>query len=520
MLQSNQWQINVEQVNSQQDILNKISKDLNNQHEKLSTLNKVLLADINEVNLVLPKDDERQDLTQICIDKSWLDGIELQHQEYQSLINSYQVSQQQIDELKNTLVLLGQEKEQQQQAVELFTSSSLIKSQVLSNNNELRVTFFSDHGFMCSNEQNYDFVMEKLNTQKLNQDFTLESIRQEVNCIKLIEQEQKGQLTISNEQFNTLSLTFQQLNTAWEKQLNTSVFIHEKELLTALLTPEKQQQLMDNITSVSDNIKEAKILIAQADKIALELAHTQKFLSEQGVIDFELAIADKNQGNLSSQLKNNQQQFGKLSQQLAYDRENNSQHSQLNKNIAFAKVSLDDLSYLNSLIGSADGAKFRRFAQGLTLANLVILANQQLLQLYSRYQLQCQQTDNLALEVIDTWQGDNARDIKTLSGGESFLISLALALALSDLVSNKHSIDSLFLDEGFGTLDNNTLEVALNALDNLNASGKMIGVISHVDALKERIAVQIKVKKLSGLGISSLDKKYEFQIPTADNTTH
>ena len=520
LLQSNQWQINVEQVNSQQDILNKFSKDLNNQHEKSSTLNKVLLADINEVNLVLPKDDERQNLTQICIDKRWLDGIELQHQEYQSLIHSYQVSQQQIGELKNTLVLLGQEKDQQQQAVELFTSSSLIKSQVLSNNNELRVTFLSDHGFRCSNEQNYDFVVEKINKQKLNQDFTLETIRQEVNRIKLVEQEQKGQLKTSSEQFNTLSLTFQQLNTAWEKQLNTSVFTYEKELVTALLAPEKQQQLMDNITSVSDNIKEAKILIAQADKIALELAHTQKFLSEQGVVDFELTMADKNQENVSSQLKNNQQQFGKLSQQLAYDRENNSQHSQLNKNIAFAKVSLDDLSYLNSLIGSADGAKFRRFAQGLTLANLVTLANQQLLQLFSRYQLQCQQADNLALEVIDTWQGDNARDIKTLSGGESFLISLALALALSDLVSNKHSIDSLFLDEGFGTLDNNTLEVALNALDNLNASGKMIGVISHVDALKERIAVQIKVKKLSGLGISSLDKQYEFHIPTADNTTY
>jgi exonuclease SbcC len=77
-------------------------------------------------------------------------------------------------------------------------------------------------------------------------------------------------------------------------------------------------------------------------------------------------------------------------------------------------------------------------------------------------------------------------------------------------VSNKTSIDSLFLDEGFGTLDNNTLEVALDALDNLNASGKMIGVISHVDALKERIGVQIKVKKLSGLGVSSLEKQYQF----------
>ena len=166
---------------------------------------------------------------------------------------------------------------------------------------------------------------------------------------------------------------------------------------------------------------------------------------------------------------------------------------------------------MNGLVGSAQGDKFRRFAQGLTLAHLVYLANQQLNRLHGRYQLQCQSSDTLALEVLDTWQADTVRDTKTLSGGESFLVSLALALALSDLVSAKTSIDSLFLDEGFGTLDNDTLEIALDALDNLNASGKMIGVISHVDTLKERIAVQIKVKKLSGLGVSCLDKQFKFE---------
>ena len=88
--------------------------------------------------------------------------------------------------------------------------------------------------------------------------------------------------------------------------------------------------------------------------------------------------------------------------------------------------------------------------------------------------------------------------------------SLALALALSDLVSHKVSIDSLFLDEGFGTLDKETLDIALDALDNLHASGKTIGVISHIDAMKERIPVQIKVRKKSGVGISELDRTYKF----------
>jgi len=112
---------------------------------------------------------------------------------------------------------------------------------------------------------------------------------------------------------------------------------------------------------------------------------------------------------------------------------------------------------------------------------------------------------DLEMEVLDMWQGDVARDTRTLSGGESFLVSLALALALSDLVSFKTSIDSLFLDEGFGTLDGETLEIALNALDSLNASGKMIGVISHVEALKERIPLQIRVAKSVGIGFSTVE---------------
>lgn len=164
--------------------------------------------------------------------------------------------------------------------------------------------------------------------------------------------------------------------------------------------------------------------------------------------------------------------------------------------------------HLNSLIGAADGAKYRKFAQGLTLDHLVYLANQQLARLHGRYQLARRSSGELELEVIDTWQGDVARDCKTLSGGESFLVSLALALALSDLVSHSTSIDSLFLDEGFGTLDGETLEIALDALDSLKASGKMIGVISHVEALKERIPVQLKVSKGVGLGYSSLERQF------------
>ena len=178
--------------------------------------------------------------------------------------------------------------------------------------------------------------------------------------------------------------------------------------------------------------------------------------------------------------------------------------------LEIAKVAqqVEDWGYLNALIGSKEGDKFRKFAQGLTLDNLVHLANQQLTRLHGRYLLQRKASEALEVEVVDTWQADAVRDTRTLSGGESFLVSLALALALSDLVSHKTRIDSLFLDEGFGTLDSETLDTALDALDALNASGKTIGVISHVEAMKERIPVQIKVKKINGLGYSKLESVF------------
>ena len=166
---------------------------------------------------------------------------------------------------------------------------------------------------------------------------------------------------------------------------------------------------------------------------------------------------------------------------------------------------------LHELIGSSDGKKYRLFAQSLTFNQLVQQANRQLQNMSDRYLLK--QTDDapLQLDVIDQYQGGTVRSAKNLSGGESFIVSLALALGLARMSSKTTRIDSLFLDEGFGTLDEDALDVALNALASLQQEGKLIGVISHVAALKERISTQIKVEPkhnghsvLHGSGISHL----------------
>ena len=153
---------------------------------------------------------------------------------------------------------------------------------------------------------------------------------------------------------------------------------------------------------------------------------------------------------------------------------------------------------LEKLIGSAGGAEFNTFAQGLTLAQLVQLANRYLNQLNPRYQIRRVPQTDLDVEILDRDQADNVRPVKTLSGGETFLVSLALALGLSDIAGRKIRIESLFIDEGFGTLDPQTLDTAITTLENLQATGKMIGIISHVEALKDRIGTQVQVVRLPG----------------------
>ncbi len=165
-----------------------------------------------------------------------------------------------------------------------------------------------------------------------------------------------------------------------------------------------------------------------------------------------------------------------------------------------------------NLIGSSDGKRYRNFAQGLTFEIMVSHANLQLEKLTDRYLLVRDTNQPLDLNVIDNYQAGEIRTTKNLSGGESFIVSLALALGLSKMASKKVRVDSLFLDEGFGSLDEDTLETALETLANLRQDGKLIGVISHVPALKERITTRILVQKssggkstISGPGCSKLD---------------
>jgi exonuclease SbcC len=306
-------------------------------------------------------------------------------------------------------------------------------------------------------------------------------------------------------QATQINQEWQQLQSQWNSALQASPFPDQQAFEQALLSADERHRLQQLKQQLDNDIVKANTLVEQAIALQAELA----LLGQQHNYDLtQQAVMLQQHQTLDSEHQQLTQTLWRLTHELELDASKREGQQQLLKEQAQQQQVYDDLAYLHALIGSQKGDKFRKFAQGLTLDHLVALANRQLERLQGRYLLERKESDALELQVLDTWQGDTVRDTRTLSGGESFLVSLALALALSDLVSHKTSIDSLFLDEGFGTLDSQTLDTALDALDNLNASGKMIGVISHIEAMKERIDVQIKVNKMNGLGISKLQNEF------------
>lgn len=194
--------------------------------------------------------------------------------------------------------------------------------------------------------------------------------------------------------------------------------------------------------------------------------------------------------------------LGALRERGAKDDEARERATALADELERARLNAKLWSEINDAIGSASGDKFRRFAQAATLQHLVALANQRLALLAPRYALERSgEAGSLGLQIIDRDLGDERRSTRSLSGGERFLASLALALALAGLEGRDSFVDTLFIDEGFGALDSATLDVVIDALETLQGQGRRVGVISHVDSLQQRIATKICVERRGG-GVS------------------
>ncbi len=262
----------------------------------------------------------------------------------------------------------------------------------------------------------------------------------------------------------------------------------------------------DRLAKKADDLekKKADIQSRKSDREKRLANELSKSLTKESLDSLKKDLDDTN-----NSLEDLHKEIGAIKQRLS----DNDSAKELGKAkellVESQQKEFNNWALLHSLIGSADGKKYRDFAQGLTFDFMINYANRQLKKMTDRYLLVSDNNKPLELSIIDNYQAGEVRSIKNLSGGESFIMSLSLALGLSDMASHKVRVDSLFLDEGFGTLDEESLNTVLEALSNLQQDGKLIGIISHVSALKEWISTQITVNPsgatstISGPGCSA-----------------
>ncbi len=281
------------------------------------------------------------------------------------------------------------------------------------------------------------------------------------------------------------------LETEFSAALAPVGFPNEEQFLAAILPTEARAEL----TATDKNL----------DGRQTDLKTRQKDRETRLATEMARKVSDKSLEELEPQFKEQEETLKELRDIIAGLKHKLSENATTKERIKEKQTAIEAQKKecrrwenLHELIGSADGKKYRNFAQGLTFEMMIGHANRQLQKMTDRYLLARDDAQPLELNVVDNYQAGEIRSTKNLSGGESFIVSLSLALGLSHMASKNVRVDSLFLDEGFGTLDEEALDIALETLSGLHEDGKLIGVISHVPALKERISTQIFIVPKTG----------------------
>ena len=261
-------------------------------------------------------------------------------------------------------------------------------------------------------------------------------------------------------------------------------------------TDEAVSQLRQQLQRSEKALEQARVLVTEREKQVQQ--HQAQHTDPADAAHLASALLEAQTLAVS-----HEQLCAELRAQLSEDERRRNANSELQSRIAIAAAEYQRWGRVSALIGSATGDTFRKIAQAYNLDLLVHHANAQLKQLVRRYRLK-RGGSMLGLLVMDTEMGDELRSVHSLSGGETFLVSLALALGLASMASSTLKIESLFIDEGFGSLDPESLQLAMDALDGLQAQGRKVGVISHVQEMHERIPVQIQVRR-QGNGLSTIE---------------
>ena len=415
-----------------------------------------------------------------------------------------QISQrlEQLDQQRDEL----SEQQQRQQTLEKEQDRQLTRLQQLETARQ-QFTALADQQQACQ---------QKL-TQLLGEHASAEQWQQQLD--QAVEQARNAEAT-ANQELQTVRTRLVQLGAELKAQQERSQALdtEDRELSGKIadwraLHPELDDGGLEDLLSVDDQqVSELRQQLQQSEKAieqtkVLLQERDQRLLNHQaqhnGNLDAEqLATALAELQNLFTA---SEHRCAELRAEQAEDQRRQNANQALAQQIADAYTEYQRWARLNALIGSATGDTFRKIAQAYNLDLLVHHANVQLRQLVRRYRLK-RGGSMLGLLVMDTEMGDELRSVHSLSGGETFLVSLALALGLASMASSTLKIESLFIDEGFGSLDPESLQLAMDALDGLQAQGRKVAVISHVQEMHERIPVQIQVRR-QGNGLSTLEVK-------------
>ncbi len=293
------------------------------------------------------------------------------------------------------------------------------------------------------------------------------------------------------DEISELVAKIESLETDFADRLRQRGFVDENSFTLQRLPVDQRSTLSQKAKEFDD--KNAELTTRRNDR---EKQLTSEL--EKNLTTLPLETLRGQERELDESLKQIRAKIGGIKQRLADNEAAKEKIQGMQAVINQQRNRCDKWRKLDIIIGSSDGKKYRNFAQGLTFELMVFHANMQLEKMTDRYLLIRDEISPLELNVVDNYQAGEIRSTKNLSGGESFIVSLALALGLSKMASRKVRVDSLFLDEGFGTLDEYALDTALETLSGLHQDGKLIGVISHVSAMKERISTQINISPISG----------------------
>lgn len=462
-------QDNARQIMNKEKLIQEFQKERNELLKQYNEERETLLQQVKPFNITEIIPNKSQDITEI------LEGH----------LKNFDMKNKQKQDIEQTL----QENEKQQASLQ--TQLAVIQNNLTYKNGQLQTEKNTYSSIKRKREK--DFAQKNPQTEEEKLLKSINELEEKKEKILQEKDKQNQEVTQSKEQIKHLqaflaekSKNVSMLKEEFLQKLQEQEFSDVEDFLKAQLSKEELQHLQHIFKELEQNIKLTQSKLAESEKELQTLKNKNLTAgSKQELEEQEKNIREKQEASLV--------ELGEIQGKLKQNQEIANTYNEKLQELKKQEHIQAKWDALNSLVGSADGKKFRQIAQAITFEQVLHYANMKLQLLQKRYLLIQDKNNLLNLNVLDNYQGGEIRAVQNLSGGESFIVSLSLALGLAQMASKNVRVDSLFLDEGFGTLDEENLDTALSTLASIQQEGKLIGIISHIPLLKERINTQINV---------------------------